>query len=63
MSAPGDFGAIAITLTEDHRQVSFATTLESDACADYVEAFRSALLGFGFSPAVVETYLPLWVGK
>lgn len=63
MSAPGDFGAIAITLTEDHRQVSFATTLGSDKCADYVEAFRSALLSFGFSPATVETYFPFEVGE
>ncbi len=63
MSTPDQFGSIAFTLTEEHRQVSFATTLASDRCADYVAAFRSALLSFGFAPLTVESYFPIEGGE
>ena len=39
------------------RQVEFSTTLDGDGIASYVDAFRSALLGFGFHENSVNRYL------
>lgn len=57
MSTPGEFGTLAITLAEEARTVSISTTLDSDHCASYVDAFRAALLGFGFPEKVADRYL------